>query len=192
MIFFCCYFTLFHMSGKSSGKSGPLWVATKIKKFQNAVPPSRRSPMSRTQRATRGQSMDNWWQKQVIKIFMPRKATWSSVCRLDRWPALERPSPLWTLREPRDPSTPTTPTVVVAEGRGTFFVVLGCDGGLRAWRTTVNAKLISIWRTRGASFSFGKDKTKWLNDRIRFVWREEEKNFLLFTFPSGSNAQAKR
>lgn len=178
-----CLRTLFHISGRMRGKRGPLWVATKIKKFQNADPPSpRRSPISRMQRATLGQSSDSWWLKQVIKTFMPRKATWRSVARL----LLQRcccgcvPPPLCTLSDPpRDPSplpTPVPPPLppplpaVAAPDELMFFVatIRACcvEGGLRACRTTVNAKLMSDWRTRGASGEKIATLIKWANEEF--------------------------
>jgi hypothetical protein len=55
---------------------------------------------------------------------------------------------------------------------------LGCcaDGGLRACRTTVRAKLMSDWRTRGASRFFHRKIKTW--KRIFKKWKK--KNVYLY------------
>ena len=133
-------FTLIHISGKMWAKSGPRCVATKTRKFQKAPPPSRRSPMSRTQRATRGQSSVSCCEKHVIRILRPRKATWHKVGRVR---ILTSPDP-WTLSDPlRASALLVTFLEDPVVGRGW--------GGFSAWKMTVRAKLISDWRIRGAS-----------------------------------------
>lgn len=173
--------TLLHMRGRISGKSGPLCVATKMRKFQKAPPPvamsSFLSPISRTQRATLGQSNVNCWLKHVSRILSPRNDTCIKDGRQERccrWRSL-----LLTLTEPRDPSPPLDMFLVTGA-----LVWWGC-GGFNACRTTVKAKLMSVWRTLGASVT---NKRKHQNSE-RYTPIEESDTNLFFRIQHASTEE---